>query len=834
MNEALPTARPCALCGTPARGVCPSCGLPALSPLPVGIVGRVAAVKGRGRWIPAIVIAAQSVDRPDIVVLCAGESEPRWVTQDCLTPQRLPGTQAALSPAGAILRCIGPFSQSAGFEDSVLRSIALKQGAESPEAKALLALEAASLGDEITFEALELQEPFKTLARANVLIAQGRVPEPQASDHDHKPSPLMRSVYLLQAGTALRSGAPMADPHPMLRQDPMVRLAAETGAGLVDMPTLREAIPLSSSERKGRVEDLLSRWTSDRSLAVCRDIAPTALVLHGLTRATKGAEMPREVLVGQSPTVVDSLIDKGFIKPSALAQLREAWPDLAAYWGGRLDPATLSDEECRTVGLLAEVARRLVSVDPDADLSQYREDPEVEAVIAARRYLAGDDESLELYRSTRSAEDVESLIDLRELSRGDYRGLPPTHLLEERSLWPTISDSVDEAFLDEAMASGDGNHIREFVAWASLRRGAQQLQLGDWAGVERHCTRALQAANQEFIADEALNVRAIGRWLSGQGTQALDDLEEALKGQYGPGLVANSVVVALADSSPRRGALLARTIDLAPTSQDAGQTAAFIAERLQAGLSEEESLPYELLQAVRATVVRDIRKDDFRSLLQVLSNVDSEWLAGATFKGSPHAKSPEAEVFRAKAEGIFEWVASLVHHRKVKEPWLDDMSRNLSLMLCGQLMQDGSQQLAADLALQLLDGGVSMPPDIRVQLLALATREIAFIRAVAPTLKSTPGWLEDARLKQFLNAGSAISGLDGSAQEMTREVYDMCARAILGTYGSTLQTLAQVLPPLVFGSVAQQFRSIFSSIEKSSSMPIDVKQHAGELRRMLG
>ena len=828
-----PAAHACALCGTPMRARCPSCGLEELVTLPIGIVGRVACIEGAGRWLPGIVIEPQdSSSSASIRVLCPGVAESRTVQRAAIRPQRIPGSETALSPAGALLRCIGTYTEEVDFEDTHLREAAIALAGDDERRRVLLALDAAAIGDEITLASLDLREPLDSLVRATALVAQGRVPDPAQTMTADKPNPLMRSIYILQAGDALEEGSALGEPHKALIDDPMVRLASEAGRAATSLDALSRAAEVAQGEVKGRVDDLLARWGSDRSIALCRDIAPSAIVLHGLTRHTKGAEMPVKVLEGQSAVVIDTLIDKGFVSPRVLARLRATMPERGAYWGARLAPSTLSDEDCRAMGLKAELARRLLEVEPEADISHLAGDPQVDSILAARAYLSGDDAALDVYREARPAQDVEALMDLRELMRGEYRGLPPTHLLAERTLWPAIADRMDEDFLEQGSRSPTGSVEREFVAWASLRNALAHLTLGDWSSAERSATRALGCADREYISDEALNLRAVSRWFAGRTPEAVSDYEEAIRGSYNQGLVANSIIVALSEPSERQARLLAQTLELAPTPAAAGRAALFIAERLRRE-SEMASLPQEIILKLRQTLLAPIGLDDFRGLLAVLSDVDGDWLAGAALSMSTHAKTPEAAIYQARCRGIFEWVAALVEYRKIREPWLEAMNVSMCLMLCNQFMEQGQQSVAADLALELIDGNVHLPSNLRVQLVALAIREVAFIRAATPSLKSVPAWLEDSRLELFLRTGKTIDAIPVESREQPREIYEACARAILNIYAQTLETLAQVLPPLMFPSVAVQFRGIFASIEKSQSMPTDVKQQAGELRRML-
>lgn len=508
---------------------------------------------------------------------------------------------------------------------------------------------------------------------------------------------------LAEAGpdvAALFGGEPRAGGHAFLAES-AIRLSEGFGAlGIAGHAELRSAAnappDLASSSR-------------------------TAAILAALGRRDPGAE---SVVVDTATpaSILDDLLDGGVRIEAATDQSGTPVDrSLHAYIVARTEPEQLTSPEVVSLGFGDEALRRY-----------WAGDVTVEAALPI-----GAAQDAKAYRAAVQAGDngdkSSSIGDplLRELcdvivSKGTDS--PSEALLSDQSVWREL---IGAGVLGSSRTGPLGEL---FAGVSALTRAATALYEWHWDDARSIALDGLREARAEALRDELLNIVACALWLSGQPEPALAALDNALEGGYTDALLINASVVATElehDSAIDRFVKLAKEAPNAHQRAVAAERALVLWDNDDARIWEgddDESLPYEIRDALRPLIREQLAEDRYLRLLRVLANRDDAWLAAQRDDAfGANAGTAVARVFRARAAGLDKYVAALGAElgKAGAADWLRQERDGLAEASIQVLLQNIEELPAAFFGLTLLESKLPLTVMQSVPLKCLTVASVA-------------------------------------------------------------------------------------------------------------
>lgn len=418
----------------------------------------------------------------------------------------------------------------------------------------------------------------------------------------------------------------------------------------------------------------------------------------------------RRVLPGAvtwAPTgLLDDLIDAGCIDRSMAEALGA--DERTRYVKARVAPDLLTSQELSAFAMHRERARRAAVAGvalPDDLPDAAREYGE--ALRSARQ---GDLAAVEilLEASGRDGSIVASL-------RRDPTQLPEEVVLaSDATLLHFLRYEPDSASLPKPGRLGPFQ--KTYVAQGLLRHAKDALFDWRWEDAMSLARDCLRFAHLERQRDEALNLVAAVHWLRGDGREALKALRTAIAGEYTEALQANLAAVA-SDLDPdlAREQLVQLILSAPDLALRLGAARRAIriwsTDSVPWDEGEEAYLPPDLARALRELVTADVPLDDFGFLVRFLATEDAEWLAApGRLASSPHASSPEAVIWQARAQGIDPYLTALgtLLVRTDCPLWVVEARDAIVAELIGALMLDEPSLLAVAFGVAVLDSELPM------------------------------------------------------------------------------------------------------------------------------
>ena len=450
-------------------------------------------------------------------------------------------------------------------------------------------------------------------------------------------------------------------------------------------------------------------------------ISRTAMALAevGGTRSEAGEIIE---VVGLPTSIIDDLIDCDvrrfdLSKVSLMAQV-DGIPGLPlrTYLRGRLAPLDLSAEEVVILKFASEAYRRYVLGD-DGVAGALPERRLNDAKVAR---------SLNKGEIPTSQPSDELLVELVSLLGVDGNRSPSEALLKDPSVWLAL---IGRGLVGSTQASGLAASFADVSALHGARRALFEW---DFAKATTLTRERLRGAKREAVRDELLNIMACALWLQGRPAPALAALDSALEGEYSDALLTNAAVVA---GKLEQSEAVDRFVKLAREAPNPQQSAMAAERALVLWQNDDEriwennddSIPKEILDALRSLIGQPISDDRYRRIVSVLASNDDQWMAAQPMTAfGVHADSATVRVYRARAEGINEFVAALGTELKLPEheSWLGVERDNLVAVAVKVLVDNSHELGAAFFGMTLVEANIPMEPVQRIPLVCLTVAAI--------------------------------------------------------------------------------------------------------------
>ena len=485
-------------------------------------------------------------------------------------------------------------------------------------------------------------------------------------------------------------------------------------------------------------------------------------------------------------SVVDDIIDRGAISREQLADLDGF--EVGPYVLARTAPDLLSAEQLEGLNYEPEVLRRAFLAGngcPDDVSADGRQ--QFEGWVRARDAATAPEEVIQglvgqLGDSSPLAAYLRGEIacpDETELEPAVSVALASSQPADPRNSFPPLSPRQ-----------------REFLGLSAAVRARDALLAWDWQDALETARAGLRYTREERLRDELLNLLACALWQLDKDEDALSALESALEGDYTEALQSNIAVVA-SDLEPELAAEhLARLVIEAPnlaSRLSAARRAVEIWGTTDEPWSQGDQLPPPLSAALRSLLVEDIPLDDFRMVLQLLSDYDADWLAEPErLKGSPHENSDEAHIYVGRARGFDEYLRALgdVLRRSDAPQWTRDVRDGAVAAALRAIIVDDPPLGAIAFGSALLDQQLPMDKD------DLAVLRAFVARAVAMNIDPEDGEPSEKFLTWLEAAASDLRGMDDSMRDRAASAVQMGFRSLtfayLGARWNQFQDAAQL------------------------------------------
>lgn len=300
----------------------------------------------------------------------------------------------------------------------------------------------------------------------------------------------------------------------------------------------------------------------------------------------------------------------------------------------------------------------------------------------------------------------------------------------------------------------------ESVKWALLFLNASihRLLQWDWEKAQSYAKECLRLSRNETVRDEALNISAIALAMQGEADRAILALEKAVEGKWNLNLQSNLAVIA-GDHNPELAVRqMAFIIKGAGTGEDRLAACKLAIELWRKyvdkiGIDEDELAPPTLVIEASQNLLADpaLAEEAFFDLGFFLALTDGEGLIqSGVLDRSRHKTSPSAELIRARAQGIDEFVTKLipiVKRDSENRTWLsDEVDKMVSACVAAMLNSEPSPGAAA-LAMQLISDGLDYSSPQRILVRCLFIGEIApmFQDGESRPQEKFIAWIKDAR-----------------------------------------------------------------------------------------
>jgi len=643
-------------------------------------------------------------------------------------------------PGGGVASCAGGELLAASLDEyaeptrRLLHDRALAFGAAGPEQKHRLARDAARLGALDRVQGLGFDAGELVWWRALADWAEGRTAQTLVTLLELPPGryPMQLAVWWSaaradQVSEDLRQrAAPVLDqlsrvsPECAVAAFAVTRALVATGAhperlGSLDRPlvgAVRQILARHGADRQGRAPERDAWHALSVRLGIALDGSP-ARRLREAWQALPGAAARQRL--GDDPAVLDEMpaavlddfIDAGVLPPEWLARAGEL--GCGDHVLGRTGIAHLDDATLERLGAHEERARRIAAAGrPVPDAIPLAAVERRRLNLAAAAATGGDELVLQAIRD-RAGENPALARALEEPSV-----VPDAAVLDDPIVATLLlrRSKFDGGAAGRLNADGLDERQRRYASLALLRAAKDALHQWDWTAAADLARNCLRLARVERQRDEALNLLAAAHWELGNDEEAIRALQVALEGDHTAALQANIAVVA-AELEPRIAAThLARLVHEAPNLplrvSAAKQVLLIWGHNLQVW-QDTEQFPHEIAVALRSLVVQPIDEPDFREIVRLLAEHDGAWLAQAgALAGSPHARSPAARVWSARARAIDEFVRELASClRAAPEPWMEGLRDEL-VRAALKALTSQADVAAAAFAMLLVDEGLPM------------------------------------------------------------------------------------------------------------------------------
>lgn len=493
-----------------------------------------------------------------------------------------------------------------------------------------------------------------------------------------------------------------------------------------------------------------------------------------LARHHKSESVDIGILDAVPRSILDDLIDQGALSANSLEPGDGmAWDP---YVGARLDPSRLSDAELADVGHHLERARRAFEEkrpcpgDVPAEVTeQYRrwtalqgETPDADGLLAA----------LEATGIAGAEGTVAAFLEGDCPLPPDAAIADPLVALQLARLSPTVP---------EAEPSALASHHRDFVGLCYAVLAREALRDWNWTKARETAQEGLRFARHEQLRDELLNLMACALWQLDQDEPAILALEAALEGDYTEALQANVAVVASSLASEKAAEHLARLVVEAPNIQlrlSAARRAVEIWGFSDEPWAQEDDLPDDLAEALRSLIAEDIPRDDFRLIIRLLADHDSDWLIGADrLSGSPLENSPEARVFMGRARGFSEFLEALSETLRADAPnWAVSLRDEAVAAALQVVIVEDPPIPAVMFGAALLEVDLQIPGD------DLAVLRAFVARGIAMQIDPSEGEPADKFLKWLEAAAADLESMPPEVQDRARPAIELGFRALTAAY----------------------------------------------------
>lgn len=506
--------------------------------------------------------------------------------------------------------------------------------------------------------------------------------------------------------------------------------------------------------------------------------------------------------IADLPTsIIDDLIDRGVRRFDLTTIPAEAQVDgvpdlpLRTYVRSRLAPSDLSADEVVVLKFASEAYRRYIS----------GEDEVAGALPRLRLNDARVARSVKRGEIPTDMPTDERLVELVSLLRSDGTRPPSEELLADPSVWSAL---IDRGVVGSLQASGTA---AIFADVSALHGARSALFEWNWAKAATLSRERLRGARREAVRDELLNIMACALWLQGRPEPALAALDAALEVEYSDALLTNAAVVA---SQLEPSVAVDRFVKLAREAPNLQQRAMAAERALVLWQNDDEriwddndeGIPDEILEALRPLIGQPISDDRYRRIVSVLASHDDEWLAAQPVTAfGAHSDSATVRVYKARAEGIGEFITALDNELKQSghERWLAEERDHLVSVAVRVLIENSHELGAAFFGMTLVEANIPMEPVQRIPLVCLT------VAAIAQNVDPDEGEPKEVFIDWIANAKQEIASLDedgrGTFGPLVALAGESLARSFAHARGRQLTEAAEV-----FDRVNGQLRTMQS------------------------
>ena len=476
---------------------------------------------------------------------------------------------------------------------------------------------------------------------------------------------------------------------------------------------------------------------------------------------------------GLAPTIIDDLIDAGGTVEGGSSSVRIEVPgmpsmSLSAYVEARTRPEALSTDAVVALEFSEEAYRRYIEGDDAAA-----------AVLVGSR-LADAEIARSIRRGDIPAGEAQDplLRELLEVIRSPGQADPSVSLLDDASTWGVlISNGVRPP-------AGGGAQSDRYLDLLALNHARDALFAWEWQRAQDVARDRLRGARHEAARDELLNIIACALWLQNKPEPALAALDSALEGEYTDALLTNAAVVA---SELEHGRAIDRFVKIAREAPSAHQRA-MAAERAlllwanddaRVWASEGETLPADILAAIRPLIGERIPSERYLRILKTLAAHDSIWFAAQPPQAfATNAGSVEVRIFQARARGIEEFVAELSKALRADhaDKWVIEERDSIVDTAIGILAEQSDELGAAMFGITLLKGEIPLEPRQRVPLTCLT------VIAMVQHIDTDEGEPKDEFIDWILGAKRTLASLEGHDRQILEPMVSLAGDELARTF----------------------------------------------------
>ncbi|MEX0754984.1 MAG: hypothetical protein WD556_07695 [Actinomycetota bacterium] len=505
--------------------------------------------------------------------------------------------------------------------------------------------------------------------------------------------------------------------------------------------------------------------------------------VFALAHAIRTGASPQEVSLTDLGDMPESLLDDAIDQSAVTISPNEQNHASAKYVLARTKPGVLTQEDLVTLHLEEELARRAFLRSDQKALQEFPKTSVTDQLMVLDRLRSGDVEGavgdIGAFEGKRR-EKVQNIADC--LSRGSIDSAT-NEVLTDGTTWPILAPLLPEDSSELSSLGAARPTLRGIAAWRSLSGAVSRLWDWDWEGAAVEAKRCLLVARDEPTRDEALNLIACARWQLGDDADAIAALSSALEDAYTEGLQVNMGVVATSLDPRLAGEHLGKLAINAPTLALRAAAAGRALELWYADPNPwdtdvgEQSLPPELLKALRQLVCSDIDEATFARFARTLSRWDEDWFGDSRqMMSGPFEGSAAARVYQAKARDFEEFIKVLAQIMAQDDPpgWATEECEGLIASALTALDPDDTNPIAASFGLVLIDGGLPMEAEVHVNLVSFT------IVAICDGIDPAEGEPKERFLDMVVQARGRLAQMSGEERERSSRLLDFAASRVVG------------------------------------------------------